>query len=35
VYNNSTSKPYIDAATAEKVLADQDYSITSIKILMV
>jgi hypothetical protein len=30
--NNNTSKPYIDTATAEKVLHDQDYSITSIKI---
>jgi hypothetical protein len=30
--NSSSSKPYIDAATAEKVIHDQDYSITSIKI---
>ena len=32
---NTSSKPYIDTATAEKVLHDQDYSITSIKIMIV
>jgi hypothetical protein len=32
---NTSSKPYIDTATAEKVLQDQDYSITSIKIMIV
>lgn len=31
-FANNSSKPYIDSATAEKVLDDQDYSITSIKI---
>ena len=34
-FNNTSSKPYIDTATAEKVLYDQDYSITSIKINIV
>jgi len=32
IANNSSSKPYIDTATANKVLHDQDYSITSTKI---
>jgi hypothetical protein len=34
-FTNNSQKPYIDTATAEKVLHDQDYSITSIKILII
>ena len=30
--NNFTKKPYIDMATVEKVVNDQDYNIVSLKI---
>lgn len=32
VHSNNSKKPYIDMATVEKVLADQDYNIVSMKI---